>query len=223
VAKHAGRSEQKKQAPLARVPETNPTPAEQPGQPWVLYLLLIAAVGLVAAVAFRFVSADGTSQRQDTPDHALPAVGPGVPSVLVEFSRLKNAGDPRADDLLAPAPALPAAPVLEDEAERLDAQLFLRQPFKVTQIRREGAGAGGQPRFVLVAEGSVQTRESVTLHTEDGGIRPHFRALYNPDFLVELRDGKIFGVRVKVHEDPDKPSLTPEQFRQLLQPDPEKR
>jgi hypothetical protein len=192
----------------------------------VLYLLLIATVGMLAAVAFRFFSPESTSaeQRKDPPGQAAapdrtvappkPFVG-AVPSLLVDFRRLKNAGDPAADDLIAPAPALPTTPITEEEAERLDGQLFLRQPFKVIQIRQEGAG--GAARFVLVTEGSVRAPEGVTIRTAQGTTREHNRALLNPDFLVEVRDGKLHGVKVKVHEDPNAESLTPAELQWLLE------
>jgi hypothetical protein len=194
----------------------------------VLYLLLIATVGILAAVSFQFFSPGDTApeQRKDTPAQApapgntpaapRPFVG-NVPSLLVEFRRLKNAGDPRADDLLAPAPPLPGTPVTEEEAERLDGQLFLRQPFKVIQVREEDTGLRGKQRFVLVTEGSVKAPDGVTIRTADGTTRAHNRALLNPDFIVEVQDGKLHGVKVKVHEDPDARSLTPAELKWLLQ------
>jgi hypothetical protein len=140
-----------------------------------------------------------------------------VPSLLVDFRRLKNAADAGANDLIAPAPALPATPITEEDAERLDGQLFLRQPFKVTQVREEGKGAGGAARFILVTEGSVKAPEGITIRAPQGTTRTHNRALLNPDFIVEVREGKLYGVKVKVHEDPNAISLTPAELQWLLE------
>jgi hypothetical protein len=111
-----------------------------------------------------------------------------------QFMALKNAGDPNANDLLGPAPSVPSAPVSEEEADRLDADYILHGPLHILEVRRQDNG-DGPPRCLLVTEGAY-TCPKVPIR---GGGEPASRHLGNPDLLVEVRDGKIYGVRVQLH------------------------
>jgi hypothetical protein len=123
--------------------------------------------------------------------------------VCRQFAEYKNAGDPKADDLLEPAPELPTEPVSAEEADRLDAQLMLRGQFRVKDVRplkvRGRSGSDGASRFVLVAEGGLDS-QTFRVRTPTGS-EPHQRILYNPDITVEVRDGKIRGLHAGLHRD----------------------
>jgi hypothetical protein len=125
----------------------------------------------------------------------------GAEVLCREFAALKNANDPRADELLGPAPPLPEGQVTPQEAAVLDAEFVLRRPFRVLEVRPVMSGgdasASGHPRFKLVVKGGLA---SEMLHVE-GDSRPSQRVLHNPDILVEVREGKIHGVRAGIHED----------------------
>jgi hypothetical protein len=115
------------------------------------------------------------------------------------FMDLKNAGDPQADGLLGPAPAVPAAAVAPAEADRLEAEFMLRQPFRVREVGRDAAAPAAAGRFVLVVDGSVAS-ERVAVETPKG-TETRQRAMWSPDLVVEVRDGKIHGVRPQLHEE----------------------
>jgi hypothetical protein len=113
-----------------------------------------------------------------------------------QFMELKNAGDPRAHGLLGPLPAVPEGPVPASEADRLDAEFMLHQPFRVREVAREAAAPA---HFVLVVDGSLAS-ERLVVRTPTG-TETRQRAMWSPDLVVEVRDGKIHGIRPALHED----------------------
>jgi hypothetical protein len=134
---------------------------------------------------------------------AVPLLLPGCdrsrvePSPLLcqEFAQLKNANSPRANELLEDAPPVPTEPVSEAEAERLDAVYALHRDYRVVKVKPlEGN------RFLLVVEGAFET-EKLQVRTESG-VALSQRALFSPGITVEVRDGKIRGVKVGLHDEP---------------------
>jgi hypothetical protein len=148
-----------------------------------------------AAPAGRAGSAGGTSAVPLAPQDA------DSPEVRLcrQFMDLKNAGDPQADRLLAPAPAVPETAVAPAEADRLDAEVMLRQPFHVQEVGRDAAAPGAAGRFVLVVNGSVAAGR-VVVRTPTGE-ETRQRAMWSPDLVVDVREGKIHGVRPQLHEE----------------------
>jgi hypothetical protein len=126
------------------------------------------------------------SQAPATPEERLCA----------QFMRLKNNGDPGALTLLGPPTALPKGPVSQQEADRLDAEYFLRQDIHFTGVGR--ATRAGE--LVLCANGSVSAPER-QVRTANG-VESHQRVLFNPDVTVEVRDGRIYGVSAGAHLGP---------------------
>jgi hypothetical protein len=118
--------------------------------------------------------------------------------VCLEFADRVNAGDAPPAGLLGPRPAVPTEPVSPEEADRLDAEFILRQPYRVLEVRPHETPKGGPPRFLLVLKGAV-TSERLQVRTPNGEIEPRQRALSNPEVIVEVRDGKIYGVRAQLH------------------------
>jgi hypothetical protein len=122
------------------------------------------------------------------------------PDPLCErFAQLKNAGDPQAEELLGPLPPVPADPISDDEADRLDAEFLLHAKLQILGVWPEPgpAGQGQPPRCRLALNGSYACRPLLI----DGSPRPSQRVLVNPDLIVEVRDGKVCGVRVQLHRE----------------------
>lgn len=172
----------------------------RPISPWWL-----VAVALVAVAAAAFY----LSQEEQTPE------SPEL-KLCRRFAALKNAGSPAADDLLGPAPAVPHEPVSPQEAERLDAEFALRRPFQVLDVRPAlGRDAGEASRFVLVLHGWVSS-EDFQVKTPNG-VEAHNRHLMHPDVLVEVRDGRIYGVLARLHEEPAGKGMSDEDVQRLLE------
>ena len=127
--------------------------------------------------------------------------------IIDRFMRLRNAGDPAANLLLGPESAFPDHPVSEDEAERLQADHFLRQGLRITTIRRqEPFGMSGPPslpsdqHYLLVTEGNVAA-PTLTVQTARGLERSQ-RTMSNPDVEVVVREGRMVALRALLHRDP---------------------
>jgi hypothetical protein len=130
-------------------------------------------------------------------------LGPAEDRLILDFARGKNRQDARADELLGPLPAVPQEPVSERESARLDAEFILRRPFKVIRavpLTPPAPGVWLQPRFVLELHGSVAS-EKYTVRTSEGQLEYGQRFLANPDVVVEVRDGKIYGLYARLHQD----------------------
>jgi hypothetical protein len=113
------------------------------------------------------------------------------------FVRLRNAGHAAADALLGRVPVVPDAPVSPEEANRLQTDFFLREPVEIRTVER---APGGPPRFVLAAKGNVAA-PALSVRTS-AGVERSQRTMTNPDLVVEVRDGKIYGVRSELHMGP---------------------
>jgi hypothetical protein len=127
--------------------------------------------------------------------------------VVDRFRRLRNAGDPAAAGLLGPVLAFPDHPVRAEEAERLQADHFLRGDLRVREIRRQEygeAGASSLPssHYLLVTEGNVAA-PALTVRTAKGVERSQ-RTMTNPDLVVEVRAGQVVGVRAQLHREPSR-------------------
>src|SRR5262249_15126636 len=102
------------------------------------------AVVLVALVAIA-VAAYLISRPEPTPNEPASA----ELDLCRRFMALKNAHDPVANDLLGPAPVVPAEAVSPEEAARLHAEFFLRDNFRIADVRPETSTASGpDARFV---------------------------------------------------------------------------
>jgi hypothetical protein len=119
---------------------------------------------------------------------------PSDETLCESFAALKNAGDEElAAQLLSPKPPLPEQPISPAEAERLSAEYLLHQPLKVLAVEAlSGTGNAGS-QFVLLVDGSVAS-ERLMVQTPTG-VEAQQKTLYNPDIIVEVRDGKLVGVR----------------------------
>jgi hypothetical protein len=139
-----------------------------------------------------------------------PSVG-GPPPVQAEvtdeqrlcerFAQLHNGGELAAAALLGRVPAVPDGPVSPEEANRLQADWFLREPIEISHVGPDRTpGARPAARFVLVTKGNVSA-PALQERTPTGVVRSQ-RTMSNPDITVEVRDGKIYGVRPELHVGP---------------------
>lgn len=138
--------------------------------------------------------------------------------VCREFIRLKNAKDPAANDLLGPAAVIPDEPVSPEEAQRLQTEAFLRGDYEITDVWSRPATAGSPTTpIILVTKGAF---EGVRLKIKTpSGVDVVTRSMAHPDLIVEVRDGKIHGVRADLHSDPNERPLTKieaERLRRML-------
>jgi hypothetical protein len=116
----------------------------------------------------------------------------------LKFADKVNSGEKPPADLLGPAPSVPAEPVTPDEADRLDAEFILRNSYKVTEVRPQPDGPKGAPRFLFVLKGDVKS-ERLRVRAWEGRIEEGQRSMTSPEVIVEVRDGKIYGVKAQVH------------------------
>jgi hypothetical protein len=108
------------------------------------------------------------------------------------FADLRNAHDAGAEALLGPAVAVPKGPVTPEEAELIDADTFLRRDnLRIVDVRREPAG-----RFLLVMRGGA-AGEPLDIRSGDR-VNHSQRVMSNPALVVEVRDGKIHGLRAQL-------------------------
>ena len=113
--------------------------------------------------------------------------------VCESFMQKRNADEPGADDLLGPAPAVPTTAVSESEADHIQTDFFLRDPdLRIVAIRP--TPVPNQYRFVT--KSSVKSPRLEVRHGNDTSSEQ--RMMNKPDLYVEVRDGKIFGVRATV-------------------------
>jgi hypothetical protein len=154
---------------------------------WVLWLATAALVGGGAWLAW---SAWASPDRADRPDDLL---------TCWRFAALHNGKEPHAEGLLGPARKMSAEPVSPDEAEHIDADTFLRHgELRVVDVRPDGS-APGRHRFVLATRGGA-TGEPLRVRSGEKVERTQ-RVMTNPDVVVEVRSGKIHGVRAELGTD----------------------
>lgn len=133
----------------------------------------------------------------DAPDRALDT-----------FVQKVNERDRSALDLLGPEPVFDDTPVSEQEADARQASFYLRQPgLRVLAIRRGDPGKkrskGDPPRAVYTLVTRVQgSTPPLTVRSKNGVVESPSRLfMIDPDLVVEVRDGKVHGVRPELHRD----------------------
>jgi hypothetical protein len=139
-------------------------------------------------------------QLPDRPKFQPPAWEPTTDAdkVVDRFVKLWNAGDPAASHQLGRVPTVPADPVSEGEAERLQTDFFLREAVRVQTICRgepndEGGLKATPGLYTLIVKGGVAAPELRV--RANGGVDNVQRTVLNPSLVVEVCDGKVFGVR----------------------------
>src|SRR5205823_2138386 len=98
--------------------------------------------------------------------------------------------------LLGPAPSVPAAPISQEEADRLQADFFLREDVRIVGVGRDRRTRA----LVLFARGNVSA-PALPVRTA-GGVESAQRTMANPDLSVEVRDGRVYGVAANLHRGP---------------------
>jgi hypothetical protein len=104
-----------------------------------------------------------------------------------EFAALKNANDPKADDLLGRVPEVPKQGVSQQEFEALQTDFFLRCKFQIATVNP----VPGQKNRL-----SLKTLDTVVApRIPIQGKGSEDRNITGSRLIVEVRNGKIFGVR----------------------------
>ncbi|HWG44125.1 MAG TPA: hypothetical protein VN688_15210 [Gemmataceae bacterium] len=180
-------------SPSAPVPGLKPDAFTLPRSRRTLYRVLVAiglvVAGIAAAVIVGVWKSDHyihDSYFRSSGD--VPEVVPTEKQVVERFKTLKNAGDPVADELLAPLAAVPVEPISQEEADRFKVNCFLHQNIHIQSVR-----AVASNRFILATEGNLST-PPLQVRSAKGADRIQ-HILFNPDLIVEVRDGIIHGVR----------------------------
>jgi hypothetical protein len=116
-------------------------------------------------------------------------------NLCVRFIEQKNAGDPAPAALLLPRPAWPEEAVAQEEADHLQADLFLREVPLIEGMRPE-PGAG-DARFILMTQGNVAA-PPLSVRTANNNVERSQRTMTNPEIIVEIRDGKVRALRAQL-------------------------
>ena len=188
-------------------PSDRAASAEQPAAPhWHRYWP--AALGLVIVgllVAGAVVYYHGNSSKESSGAEL---------ELLRRFKALKNAHDPAANDLLGPAPVVPASAVSPEEADQLHAEFFLRGDYQVVSVQPKTAGAGGpDARFLLAIKGNVTSPRIPQIGPK--GTDTINRSLSDPDIIVRVEGNTIRAVGWQLHHDPNERQPSAEEMRQF--------
>jgi hypothetical protein len=121
---------------------------------------------------------------------------PDGKAVCERFAQLKNAGDPAAEDLLGPVLAVPQGTISPEEAEPINADALLRGPgLRVLKVRPDPSARDGG-RFLLATQGGAA---GPTMRVRSGETVDRVqKVVSNPEIVVEVRDGKLYGLRVQL-------------------------
>jgi hypothetical protein len=163
---------------------------------------LVGVAGLYAywATASPTAQAGGQARRG-----AEPWVPPrwealsAADRVIDAFVSARRNGGEQALELLGPAPVFPEQGVSEAEAERLQTESFLRADLKFVDVWRGEPDVPG--RYTLATRGNVSA-PPLRIQTAKGVDPPSQRFMTNPDLVVEVRGGKVYGVRSELHLGP---------------------
>jgi hypothetical protein len=162
---------------------------------------ILAGVGLLGVMGLIAVVWSQAPGDDDHPDPTKPKfqkweVVTADDRVCDSFMQKRDAGDPGADDLLAAAPGIPGGAVTESEAEAIQTDCFLRDSnLQVVEIRKTQV----PNRYCFVTKGNVAAPRLEVRRNNDTSSEQ--RTMTNPDLFLEVRDGKICGVRATLHRD----------------------
>jgi hypothetical protein len=128
--------------------------------------------------------------------------------VIDSFARKVNAKDREALGLLGPEPVFDEEPVSDEEAEARQTAYCLRRPeLRVVGIRRGEPGVkrkkGDPPRDIYTLATKLQgSTPPLRIRDEKGNVgSPSRLFVVDLDLVVEVKDGKIHGIRTTVHQD----------------------
>jgi hypothetical protein len=126
--------------------------------------------------------------------------------IVDRFVRLREANDKAALDLLGPPPVFDGQPLSEEESEVRATDHFLRSDLRITGIRRGepdvmGVQQATPNRFTLITQGNVSS-PPMRVRTEKGVEPPGQILMNNPDLVIEVRAGRIHGLRSELHREP---------------------
>jgi hypothetical protein len=128
-------------------------------------------------------------------------------SLVKLFARKVNNGDSDALQLLGPEAAFNDYPVSEEEAEAKYADYYLRRPrLIILEVRPGEPGRDGKMqttpnRYTLLTKTSGAT-PPLRVRDDKGEVdRPSQLSMTNPALVVEVKDGRVRGVRTELNTD----------------------
>jgi hypothetical protein len=171
----------------------------------VVIFLVGCALAWLATVVWPFLGDSGLNPRPVAPGSSK-VLGDVIPTVIDRYVDLHRNNDPAALELIEPSGLNTDNPVTPDEAERIEAETFLRLPLTIVAVRAgEPAGRGRQKsapgRYTLVTRGGA-TGPPVHIREGDRIASQGRRVMVNPDIIVEVRNGRILALRPELHEGP---------------------
>jgi hypothetical protein len=201
VTANAGRASATGVTGSSPAPSPVSLPSENPSSNSLPFILagvgLLAVIGLIAVV---------WSQASSTADHTDPTkprvsqdkwrVETDDDRVCDQFMKRRAEGDVAANALLGRVPAVPEKPFSSpEELERMQCDFYLHDPnTRVLAISREPV-VGGPLRYRFKTEGNIAPpRLPIQRPTE---VEHWGRTMYNLQLIVEVNDGKLFGVSGK--------------------------
>jgi hypothetical protein len=154
---------------------------------------------------WRRIEAQLRQQNAGKPKWVPPAWEPksDEDKLVDRFVKLRQKGDPAAFGLLANDPQFTDKPVPEADAERLHTDYFLRAgELKIVAVYAgEPDGSGGQSaaphRYTLVTKGGVATPPHAIAQAGRTD-PPSQRIVSNPELVLDVKGGKIVGVRTEL-------------------------
>lgn len=125
--------------------------------------------------------------------------------LLDRFVEAVNARKQEAKNYLGPPPLFEEKPLSEKQADALYAEFYLHHPeLRVLSIRKGEPAADGSMkatpgRYTLVTKVQGST-PALRIRNDQGVVESPSRLfMLDPDLVVEVRQGKIFGLRAELH------------------------
>lgn|SRR5262245_10800887 len=151
------------------------------------------------------VERDAAARPRWKPEPWVPASADD--RVIDRFAQLRGQADPAALAEMGPARAFPKHPVSQEEADAVQTDFLLRvNKLRVTRVLRgESDGRGGLKatpgRYTLQTKWTGEV-PGVAVRTGDGVVPADERMVHNLDLVVDVRGGKVVGVRAEVPDWP---------------------
>jgi hypothetical protein len=180
-------SDSRKSARKVRGPRDGAVPRETPQEMW-------ARIARELPVREKWVPPDWAPETADD-------------KVVDRFMTLHNDGKGAALALLGADPAKRAEAILgQDEVEPVQVDFLLRSDMQIRgACRGEVDGQGGLKdvpgRYTLFTKGGSETPR-LRVKTADGFRQEPQRVAVNLDLIVDVRGGKIYGVRADISQNP---------------------
>jgi hypothetical protein len=166
-------------------------------------LFIIAGVGVLGVIGLIAIIWSETAHHEQ---NGNPAAAPqprrdaawepltAEDRVCEQFMNRRAAGDIAAADLLGRVPEVPEEPfATEGELERMQADFYLRDSGTKVISVSHAPSEDGPPRYYFKTQGNVTPPRLPIQRPKE--VERWGRLMVNVKALVEVRDGKLFGIR----------------------------